>query len=257
MAAPATAEYRIDQAVPAGENLPLTAAVTAAAYSTSAVPSLNRASPSRIVTSRRGRPSRRAMLVAAAASVGPTAVPSTNAMGQDRWPSQCATAATLSAVTITSRTASTPIIGASRENAVGEEVTAASKTSSGSSPSRTSSGFSDTSGTNGRKPMTRPATTSVTGAGMPARRSTVTAPSVTVATARTISSWAECMVRSCPVSRARGNYRPRAALQSHCSARVALQCDCNAWPRLGCSDTAPWAPPRCSVTAAPAPGRLQ
>jgi hypothetical protein len=48
---------------------------------------------------------------------------------------------------------------------------------------------------------------------MPARRSTVTAPSVTVATARTISNWPECMVRSWPFSRARGNHQARTALQ--------------------------------------------
>ena len=63
---------------------PVTASATAAPYSTSAVASLNSASPSRMVTRCRGRPIRLAMLVAADASVGPTAVPSTNAIGQDR-----------------------------------------------------------------------------------------------------------------------------------------------------------------------------
>jgi hypothetical protein len=108
------------------EKCPVVAAVTAAAYSTSAVASLNSASPSKIVASCRGRPILLAMLVAADASVGPTAVPSTNATGQDRWPTQCTTAATPRAVAATSRTASSPIDRALRKNAVGEEVTAAS-----------------------------------------------------------------------------------------------------------------------------------
>ena len=47
-----------------------------------------------MVSSRRGSPSRRATLVAAAASVGPTAVPSTKDIAHDRCPIQWATAAT-------------------------------------------------------------------------------------------------------------------------------------------------------------------
>ena len=95
---------------------------------------------------------------------------------------------------------------------------------------------------------------------MPARRSTVTAPSVTVATARTISSWAECMVRSWPVSRARGKYRasrsiavtlqrpgPVAVLLQARPGPVAWYCKhvpvrlqwyCKARPGCGCSGTA-------------------
>lgn len=45
-------------------------------------------------------------------------------MGQDRWPSQCATAATANAVAMTSSTASVPIERASRRNPVGDDVTA-------------------------------------------------------------------------------------------------------------------------------------
>ena len=109
------------------EKWPVVATVTAAAYSTRAVASLKRASPSRIVSNRRGSRNRRATLVAAAASVGPTAVPSTKATAQDRWPIQWAAAAVAMAVATTSNTASVPIDRASRRNPVGEDVTAASK----------------------------------------------------------------------------------------------------------------------------------
>ena len=75
-----------------------------------------------MVSNRRGSRNRRATLVAAAASVGPTAVPSTNATAQDRWPSQWAAAAVAMAVATTSNTASVPIDRASRRNPVGEDV---------------------------------------------------------------------------------------------------------------------------------------
>ena len=94
-----------------------------------------------MVSNRRGSRNRRATLVAAAASVGPTAVPRTNATAQDRWPIQWAAAAVAMAVATTSNTASVPIDRASRRNPVGDDVTAASKTSSGSSPSSTTFGL--------------------------------------------------------------------------------------------------------------------
>ena len=71
-------------AVWTSEMCPVVASATAAPYRTSAVASLNSASPSRTVTRCRGSPILLAMLVAADASVGPTAVPRTNATGQDR-----------------------------------------------------------------------------------------------------------------------------------------------------------------------------
>ena len=207
----------MDPAVWMAEKCPVVAAATAAAYRTSAVASLKSASPSRMATSRLGMPSLRAMLVAAAASVGPTAVPSTNAIGHDRCPTQCATAATATAVATTSSTASTPIERALRENAVGEEVIAASYTSSGSRPSRTTSGCSETSGTNGRNPMIRPATTSTTGGGISARRPAATANRVTAATPMTMSSWPECTVTYLPPprpasKRQAGLVRPRVTI---------------------------------------------
>ncbi len=78
---------------------------------------------------------------------------------------------------------------------MGDDVTAASNTSSGSSPRRTTSGWSETSGTNGRNPMISPATTSTTGAGIPTRRRTATAVTVTAATQRTMRIWPELTLR--------------------------------------------------------------
>ena len=74
------------------------------------MPSLTRLSPSTIVTSFRGTPSRRAIAVAAIGSVGETIAPSTNAAGQVS-PSitSCAITATPTVVMTTSPTASSPI----------------------------------------------------------------------------------------------------------------------------------------------------
>ena len=80
-----------------------------------------------------------------------------------------------------------------------DDVTAASNTSRGSSPSSTTSGWRETAGTNGRNPMIRPVTTSTTGVGTPARRSTATANRVNAATLRTTSSWPELTIRYLPL----------------------------------------------------------
>ncbi len=74
------------------------------------MPSLISASPSTIVMTRRGAPTRRAIAVAATGSVGETIAPSTNAAAHDipgitAW----ATTATTSIVASTNPTASRPI----------------------------------------------------------------------------------------------------------------------------------------------------
>ena len=68
----------------AAETLSPTAAATATFRATSAVASLNRLSPSRMLTIRRGAPTRRITAVAAAGSVGETMAPSANAIAQGR-----------------------------------------------------------------------------------------------------------------------------------------------------------------------------
>ncbi len=62
----------------AKENEPVTTAATAKRYATSAVASLTRLSPSKIVTIRRGTFSRSAIAVAAIASGGEMIAPKTN-----------------------------------------------------------------------------------------------------------------------------------------------------------------------------------
>ena len=75
-----------------------------------AVPSLTRLSPSTIVTSLRGTPSRRAIAVAAIGSVGETMAPSTKAVGHvSPSTTSCATTATATVVITTRPTASRPI----------------------------------------------------------------------------------------------------------------------------------------------------
>ena len=66
----------------ASEKTPVAAAAIANRYATRAVASLTRLSPSRIVTTRRGTPSRWKIAVAATASGGATIAPRANAAGQ-------------------------------------------------------------------------------------------------------------------------------------------------------------------------------
>jgi hypothetical protein len=80
------------------EKLPATAAATAVRYNTSAMPSLMRLSPSRIVAIRRGTPRRLAIAVAATGSVGETMTPKTKAAGHESPMAACATTATVTAV---------------------------------------------------------------------------------------------------------------------------------------------------------------
>lgn len=69
-----------------------------------AVASLSSDSPSRMVTARRGSPTRRAIEVAATASGGATTAPSANATANGTSRTSTANSATPSAVTTTSNT---------------------------------------------------------------------------------------------------------------------------------------------------------
>ena len=98
-AIPPAAFHTKSQPASSRENVPVPIAIR---YATSAVASLISASPSRIETSRRGTPSRRAIAVAATGSVGPTMAPSANAACQLRPIISCATTATTTIVARTS-----------------------------------------------------------------------------------------------------------------------------------------------------------
>jgi hypothetical protein len=87
--------------VSSSEKVPVTTTDTATRYKTSAVPSLMRLSPSRIVTIRRGAPRRPAIAVAATGSVGETIAPRTNAAPHGMSTATCATTATVAVVSST------------------------------------------------------------------------------------------------------------------------------------------------------------
>ncbi len=102
-----TAESTNSPSASGQEKLPLTAAAMATWYSTIAVTSLNRPSPSRIDTMRRGSPSDPATAVAATGSGGATSAPSARAAASGSpGTTAYATAPTAAVVTKTRATAS-------------------------------------------------------------------------------------------------------------------------------------------------------
>ncbi len=102
-----------------------TAAATATRNSTSALASLTRLSPSRMVTSRRGSPIRRPIAVAEIASVGATTAPKAKQMDRGTsGSSACTTSPTATVVKITRPTASSRIGRRFTRNA-GTEVSSA------------------------------------------------------------------------------------------------------------------------------------
>lgn len=90
----------------AGENVPVETAATAKLKVTSAVASFTRLSPSRMVTSLRGRRMRRSSAIGATASGGETIAPSTKPTAQERPSTKWEMAATAAAVTRTQPIAS-------------------------------------------------------------------------------------------------------------------------------------------------------
>ncbi len=118
-------------------------AVTAVRSRTSEVASFTRLSPSRIVTTRRGRPTRRATAVVATASGGATTAPRAKAAAKDRpGTTQRATTATTSAVNATSPTDSRPIGRRLRRTSMSEVRIEAAYSRGGSRPTSTRSGSS-------------------------------------------------------------------------------------------------------------------
>ncbi len=145
------------------ENEPLTTATTAKRYSTRAVQSFVRFSPSTMLTRRRGAPMRRMISAGATASVGETIAPSTKAGPQSSPITSWATSATAPIVTRTSGIESIAIARALRRRSRTEVKNAAPYRSGGRKISSTRSGSRVTSGTPGMKPITAPPSTSVTG----------------------------------------------------------------------------------------------
>ena len=174
----------------------ISAAAIAVRRQTRAVASFSRLSPSRIVTTRRGRPTFLAIAVAATASGGATTAPIANAAhsGSGSCPSasaiapssQYATSPTPTAVKATSPTDSVPIDRRCLEKSTRLVLIAAEYSSGGRKPTRTTSCDSSTRGTNGRYDAATPITTSSRGADTPSRRASA-APVATTATRATIS----------------------------------------------------------------------
>jgi hypothetical protein len=113
IAIPPAASPKNSSPVCDAETLAPTAAPTATLYARRAVASLNRLSPSRTFTSRRGAPTRRITAVAAAGSVGETIAPRTNDIAQGRPITSWAMRAIATAVAITSPIAFSEITRAS------------------------------------------------------------------------------------------------------------------------------------------------
>src|SRR5699024_4348597 len=137
---------------------------------TRAVASLTRLSPSRIVTIRRGIPTRRAIDVAATASGGATTAPSASAAVRGTGRIHHATRPTPMVVKTTSPTESKPIGRLLRRKSISDVRMAAAYSKGGRNPINTRSGVSATSGMNGTYEPTNPATTSSSGADSPIRR---------------------------------------------------------------------------------------
>ncbi len=140
---------------------------------TSAVASLSRDSPSRIVTIRRGSPILRPIAVAATASGGATTAPIARAIAHETpGRSRCATSPTPNVVNATSPTDSNRIGRLLTRKSTSEVPCAAAYRRGGSSPNSTTSSESSTSGTIETYDATTPTRISRNGAGMSTRSAT-------------------------------------------------------------------------------------
>lgn len=135
-----------------------------------AVASLSRDSPSRIVTTRRGNPIRRATAVAATASGGATTAPSAMAAENGMGRSHHVMSPMLNAETTTSPTDSSPMTFLFALRSTIDMRIAAAYNSGGSTPSRISSGENAMVGVSGTNESSMPATVRVNGVERPNRR---------------------------------------------------------------------------------------
>src|SRR5215217_5780977 len=147
-------------------------AVFAVLSATSAVASLTRLSPSRIATTRRGIPTRRATAVAATASGGATTAPRQKAAAHENGSgtTHIAVTATTAVVKRVAPTDNSAIDVRLARKSTSEVRMAAAYSSGGSSPTSTTSGFSSMSGTPGRYPATTPTATRSRGGAASMRR---------------------------------------------------------------------------------------
>lgn len=164
-------------------------AVIAADRATSAVASFTRLSPSRIVTIRRGIPTRRAIEVAATASGGATTAPRTMAAASETEGTiHHVISPTAKADTITKTTESHRSASLVRAKSTSEVRIAAAYRSGGSSPTSTRSGSSSNEGIPGMNDPAMTTSTSASGADQPARRDAPATNATVMTTARTWSA---------------------------------------------------------------------
>src|SRR5689334_19226606 len=150
-----------------------TIASTASPNAVSATPSLIRLSPSRIVTTRVGAPSRVSTEVAATASVGATAAANASAPGQPTAGSTSrVTAPTPTIVTVVAPTASAVIGTAFSRVSRGAEKNAALYTSGGKNRNRTTSGGRSMFGTCGMRLASTPKISRMIASGTSSRLAT-------------------------------------------------------------------------------------
>ena len=145
---------------------PADIAAIAVRSATSAVASLSSDSPSRMVTTLRGSPMRRAMAVAATASGGATTAPIANEIGQEMSGIKaCTMTPTPRVVNTTRPTDSSRIARRLALKSTSEVWIAAAYSSGGSSPNSTTSGSRWISGTPGKYEPATPTAISSSGAG--------------------------------------------------------------------------------------------
>ena len=201
IASPPATAHRKPRLASTSEN-PVARVATAIRIVTRAAASLKRLSPSSKVMRRSGRPRRRPMLVAATASIGDTAAPSAMASGREiSQKSSCPLTPTRTARTMT-RTILSHAIGLRfRRSSITGTLRPEAKRIGGSTPRRTISFVSSTSGIHGVKLATIPSTRRRSGAAMPVRRekSAEATRTVSPTSARTMSSiYGSFLVRAGP-----------------------------------------------------------
>ncbi len=125
------------------------------------------ASASTATDTRSGTPSRENVAAAETGSVGATIAPSTNASAQLRSPiAACATTATATIVTSTSRKLSETSCAAALRSSCGDAAKPDACSSGGRNSRKIASGASSMSGSPGRKPIATPALTRTIGYGI-------------------------------------------------------------------------------------------
>src|SRR5688500_597488 len=179
----------------AGDSAPASVAATASLYTSRALASLKRLSPSRITSSRCGGRSCFSTVVAAAASGGATIAPSAIAAAHGiAGTIACATTATTMTVSATAPSASPAIGRQFARMSRGDESNAASSRTGATKSASASSGSRTSVGVPGTSASAAPASATGAGYGVANRRASAASPAPPRSSAMTISN--TCMRQS-------------------------------------------------------------